>query len=259
MLALPRAQQPQGPVTLAPRYGAASVALLPTQDGGFRNLGRRAPARFTNNGTTLEARRDGLARALAGASGYLVGDWPDQQPPSVWTFVAAVDLPNPTADNAIVTYAQDAGSSVADRGLIVRSGGVEGYIYDGAERVATGAANARAGFNAFAVRCTGAELQVWTNGAAGTAQAVSNGGYTSYPSSKVVIGYGGGNGTEFNIRPSSARLLALAVFESALPAPELVSLTLNPWQLFAPEPRRLWAMAPAAAGTPRRMTLLGVG
>jgi hypothetical protein len=236
-------RQPQHFAALHPDYMSRCIAcVLPHgPSGALINLASRYRNSFTLGGTgTVSATRRGeVARTLAGVNGYYTLLYTaTAQPPQVWTMLAVVDIQSTGAARAIATFTEAPGNTTFDRSLYQDSGDAwHGYLFDGAERNAT-LAGVTTGPHVVALQCTGTAMTVFADGAAGAAQVLTNGGFVSYGSPEITIGYGGGGsgapgaGGSATLT-SDVNIAMFAFFDSALKEAELIALTKDPYRLFA--------------------------
>ena len=89
----------------------------------------------------------------------------------------------------------------------------------------------------------GADVSMWFDGAKVASNSAASGSVT--PEQRIYVS-GSGHASTASV---NKQVLAL-VWLRALSATEMAAVSANPWQLFAPLPRRIWA--PRAAGAPFR-------
>lgn len=95
----------------------------------------------------------------------------------------------------------------------------------------------------------GSNLRAYTNGSLMTTTAAA--GAVSSTADSMTLGKSGSN-------PWPGDILLAVKLNRALTPLQIASLTANPWQLFAPAPRRLW-LGPSASGRTSTLLLLGAG
>jgi hypothetical protein len=192
-----------------------------------------------------------VGQHLLGATGYI--NTPTSVDAGPWTIITYAVKTSASGIAAAIATHSDTGqaNSTYDRSLFIGSdNSVRSYIYDGAQKSsAIGAVLTGVPFFA-AATSTGSVLNSWFNNYKSPDIATSNSGFAGYSAPKLIIGYGGGGTAGGGSYALTSDVTAAFVikYNRVLSDLELVSIFANPWQLFAPLPRRIWAPVSAGGG-----------
>lgn len=255
-LILPRRfrQQPQqvppinwgNPITRG--LGLAWVASNPNLAQGPSGL-----PTISSNTLTKSNSVHGVTGTASGSANYLAFSTNAMFLSNTWTSLSVVTVPVANTTAAITTVAASPGSSTVDRSLYLQGGVPYADLYDGSDKNATYGPAITVGVPyVLAASSGGSSIDVWVNGAT-TSTATSNGGYGyGGTNPQFIVGYGAGGLTGPGATGSSNAIIALQLYWTrALSNAEQVSMAANPYQIFKAPPRRLWALAVAAAAAGR--------
>lgn len=165
-----------------------------------------------------------------------------------------------TTNKTLCGICNTPGSGVYDRQIRHGTAGIiRTYIFDVAEKYADTTNTIRINaINTVIATCSGGSLKIAMNGVMGGTTAVSNNGYNGFAAGSVFC-----IGNSSNAPVTSDYDVLLAAF-IPFALKDYVNLSNNPWQLFQPLSRILYAPAVAAGGfqaawATRKSKIIGVG
>jgi hypothetical protein len=184
----------------------------------------------------------GHSVSAGGGSNYLTSG-ATRLPTGKWTIAAVIRCNSSwLADQTAIGYAESPGAGAFDRSIKSASGFWGGYLYDGAAKnVATGRTIVANEWATIVVTTNGSTLDAHVNGGSSGSVAVSNSGYTGYATPEFLIG----NSASTGIDSTVALCLLLEDYWEAGKSRAWID---NPWQVFQPLPRRVFAVSTAVGG-----------
>lgn len=241
----PRTRQPQG-ARVASQF-APGLEFLRLGSGLVQSVG---PLTYAGSSSITQTPQ-GLAEEWS-ESRYVHYSLPEANAGSgPWTIAGIFVIPALPASGSgeavngtgLLGVCLDPGAATADRGLYLSPHPTlawRGYVYDGAAKYADGPTPVAGVPQAVVVTCDGASL-VLTTAVGETVIAVNNAGYAGYSAAKFCVGNANDSTTGTTIQ-----IPLVARFRAYWPKGLRQRFAQNPWELFAPIERRIWA--PSAGG-----------
>lgn len=236
----PWTRQPQTAPTLAQRYASANLVVLPSI--GALNLSKTKPTTVTSSGTVSRG-TNRYGQTFGFSSSYLDVGAVQGGLAEEFTLVVIVEM-TAAGSYPMILSANNGGTDIFELRGFANSGSIElsckqvggAYIEarDSTNIVGLGPQVIVATFKTDTAK-------LWRNGPL-VASASNAGGAFSWGTHSWRVGDRAVSGGF----PLTGSVGLVACLPFAVPDAEAASLAVNPWQLFAPLPRRIWA--PAAGG-----------